>query len=86
MFEFDLDHYIEVLEVTLLEEVLALRECIRGGVMPNARDIAAKYLDPAYGCAGRQLANQDHNVALACIAALALQWLAHGQEPTSDIA
>jgi hypothetical protein len=86
MFEFDLDHYIEVLEVTLLEEVAALRECVKGGTMPHARDIAEKYLDPAYGNGGKCLAHQDHNLALACIAALALHWLAHGQEPISDIA
>lgn len=82
---FDLDHYIEVLEVTLLEEVIALRESVKEGTMPHARDIAAQYLDPSYE-SGKHLAHQDHNLALACIAALALHWLAHGQEPISDIA
>lgn len=83
---FDLDHYIEVLEVTLLEEVLALRECVREGMMPHPRDIAAGYLDPSYAGGEKQLAHQDHSLALACVAALALHWLAHSEGPISDIA
>jgi hypothetical protein len=83
---FNLDEYIEVLEVTLLEEVLALRELAKDGTVPHPRDIAAGYLDPSYEEGGKHLAHQDHNLALACIAALALHWLAHSQEPISDIA
>lgn len=86
MFEIDLDHYIEVLEVTLLEELIELRECVKEGNVLNARDIAIKYLDPTYEGGGKHLAHQDHNLALACIAALALHWLAHSQEPISDLA
>lgn len=71
----ELDGVLEGLELVVAEEVLALREAIKGGAELSPAIIAAGYLDSNCG-GGEELSHEEHATGLACMVGVALYWLA----------
>lgn len=69
-----LEEVLSGLEMVIMEEVVALREAKKKGMVLSPAEIAAGYLSPKCS-SGQELSPEHHTVGLACMVAVALHWL-----------